>query len=75
MSVAIKNTRMPAVEEAGGRVASSGGDDEDVGEVAGERNPATLHEVLAGVDEEVPVRNKPSRRRCWPHGGRQLSWW
>lgn len=25
---------------------------------SGERNPATLHEVLAGVDEDGPVRNK-----------------
>ena len=45
--------RTLVVEEAGGRAASYGDDDEDVGEVAGERNPATPREVLAGVDEEV----------------------
>ena len=50
-------------------------DDDDAGEAAGERNPATLREVIAGVEGEGPVRMEPSRRRYQPHGGRQLSWW
>ena len=55
-------------EDAGRRrgrpTARCSDDDEDAGEANGERNPATLREVLAGVDEEGPVRMEPSRRRC-----------
>ena len=40
---------------------------------SGEPNNGAQREELAGVDEEGPVRMESSQRRCWPHGGRQLS--
>ena len=31
--------------------------------------------ALAGADDGSCPDENSSQRRCWPHGGRQLSWW
>lgn len=66
---ATKQKRTPALAEGSATAARGSDGDEDVGVVADERNPATLREVLAGVDEERSVRMKPSRRRHRPTVG------
>ena len=35
---------------------------------------ATDHALVGGDDGTRPDEHT-SQRRCWPHGGRQLSWW
>ena len=31
--------------------------------------------ALAGVEEVARPDEDSSQRHCWPHGGRQISWW